>query len=101
MQLLQAVDSFKDQTYFLSQVPQVWVKKHRTSGIGKNSIVLWCNGDIIALHVQAALQRTLFPIGHLIKSEVRQIAREAGLDWVADKKEVGRIGNGRHLAAST
>jgi hypothetical protein len=39
-------------------------------------------------HTQTILQKILFPIGHLLKSEVRQIAREAGLSWVADKKEV-------------
>ena len=40
------------------------------------------------IFLQTALQRTLFPVGHMIKSEVRQVAREAGLSWVADKKEV-------------
>src|SRR6202165_2094014 len=47
--LLKGLDPGKDQSYFL----------HRLN--------------------QAQLARTLFPVGHLHKSEVRRIAREAGL----------------------
>src|SRR5258708_67993 len=47
--LLKGMDPSKDQSYFL----------HRLD--------------------QAQLARTLFPVGHLLKSEVRRIAREAGL----------------------
>jgi tRNA-uridine 2-sulfurtransferase len=47
--LLKAVDAAKDQSYFLHSVSQ------------------------------AALNKTLFPIGHLRKSEVRKIAHAAGL----------------------
>ena len=38
---------------------------------------------------QRVLQNTLFPIGHLTKSEVRRIANEAGFKRVNEKKEVG------------
>ncbi len=55
-ELLRAVDDEKDQTYFLNQVSR------------------------------AALRHTLFPIGHLKKSEVRDVARAAGLP-VAEKKD--------------
>ena len=54
--LLRGVDSNKDQTYFLSQISQ------------------------------AQLRKSLFPIGHLLKSEVRQIAKEADL-YTAEKKD--------------
>lgn len=54
--LLRAADEEKDQTYFLCQV------------------------------APDALRHTLFPIGHLQKTEVRQIARAAGLP-VAEKKD--------------
>ncbi len=54
--LLTAVDEEKDQTYFLNQISR------------------------------AALCKTLFPIGHLTKAEVRDIARAAGLS-VAEKKD--------------
>ncbi|XP_062617718.1 mitochondrial tRNA-specific 2-thiouridylase 1-like isoform X1 [Saccostrea cucullata] len=57
VKLLKAVDSWKDQTYFLSQIPQ------------------------------KALQRALFPLGGLLKSEVKQIASEIGLQKIARKKE--------------
>lgn len=59
VKLLQAADSFKDQTFFLSQVPQ------------------------------DALRRTLFPLGGLTKDFVRKIAAENGLQHVLRKKEVG------------
>jgi tRNA-uridine 2-sulfurtransferase len=48
VQLLKAKDSAKDQSYFLHAVPQ------------------------------SALQRSLFPLGETLKSEVRRLAREAG-----------------------
>src|SRR5215468_794934 len=48
-ELLKGLDPLKDQSYFL----------HRLT--------------------QEQLSRTLFPVGHLQKSEVRRIAREAGL----------------------
>jgi tRNA-specific 2-thiouridylase len=55
-QLLKAADAAKDQSYFLHSVSQ------------------------------AALSKTLFPIGHLQKSEVRKIAHAAGLP-VYDKPD--------------
>lgn len=54
--LLMGVDQGKDQTYFLCQLDQ------------------------------EQLKRSLFPIGHLEKSKVREIAREHNL-FVADKKD--------------
>ncbi|MBN09472.1 MAG: tRNA 2-thiouridine(34) synthase MnmA [Flavobacteriaceae bacterium] len=54
--LLQGQDSKKDQSYFLCQISQ------------------------------EQLNKTLFPIGHMKKSEVRRIAMEAGLN-TADKKD--------------
>ncbi|XP_038047803.1 mitochondrial tRNA-specific 2-thiouridylase 1-like isoform X2 [Patiria miniata] len=57
LKLLQAVDSTKDQTFFLSQMSQ------------------------------HALQRTLFPIGDLTKGVVREIARGAGLERIVKRKE--------------
>lgn len=59
VQLLQAADSLKDQTFFLSQVSQ------------------------------EALRRTLFPLGGLTKDFVKKIAAENGLQHVLQKKEVG------------
>ncbi len=55
-ELLRAIDEEKDQTYFLNSISR------------------------------EALRHTLFPIGHLQKSAVREIAREAGLP-VAEKKD--------------
>ena len=55
-QLMAGADSNKDQSYFLCQLSQ------------------------------AQLSKSLFPIGHLPKSKVRQIAKEAGLE-TADKKD--------------
>lgn len=55
--LLRAVDSWKDQTFFLSQIPQ------------------------------NALRRTMFPIGDLLKSDAKQLAIDAGLGAIARKKE--------------
>ena len=57
--LLKGLDPGKDQSYFL----------HRLT--------------------QAQLARTLFPIGHLHKSEVRRIAREAGLANHAKRDSTG------------
>lgn len=57
MQLLQAVDLWKDQTLFLSQINQ------------------------------NALQRTMFPVGTLTKNEVKRIASDNGLQKFSQKKE--------------
>ena len=38
--------------------------------------------------LQKALQKTVFPIGHMTKSQVRKIAKEAGLHRTACRKEV-------------
>lgn len=57
MRLLQAIDTFKDQTFFLSQVRQ------------------------------NALRRTMFPIGTFLKREVKEFAQAIGLDNVANKPE--------------
>ncbi|XP_048740130.2 mitochondrial tRNA-specific 2-thiouridylase 1-like isoform X2 [Ostrea edulis] len=57
VKLLKARDSWKDQTFFLSQIPQ------------------------------SALQRVLFPLGDLLKSEVKHIASEVGLQRIARKRE--------------
>lgn len=65
VKLLQAADSFKDQTFFLSQVPQ------------------------------DALRRTLFPLGGLTKEFVKKIAAENRLHHVLQKKEVGLGGGVR------
>ena len=54
--LLRGVDSNKDQTYFLCQISQ------------------------------EQLRHSLFPVGHLTKKEVRQIAKEANL-YTAEKKD--------------
>ncbi|MEO1767840.1 tRNA 2-thiouridine(34) synthase MnmA [Thiobacter aerophilum] len=58
-ELVKARDSGKDQTYFLYRLNQ------------------------------AQLARTLFPLGGLLKSEVRAIAREAGLPTHAKKDSTG------------
>lgn len=55
--LLKSVDQVKDQTLFLCQMPQV------------------------------ALKRTMFPLGDLTKDVVKQIAKNAGLEKIARKKE--------------
>ncbi|XP_014240543.1 mitochondrial tRNA-specific 2-thiouridylase 1 [Cimex lectularius] len=55
--LLTAVDSCKDQTFFLSQIPQ----------------------DV--------LQRTIFPLGSMLKSVVKKIAFENNFERIAKKKE--------------
>ena len=58
VKLLKAHDGNKDQTFFLSQVSQ------------------------------EALRRTLFPIGDLLKDQVKHLALNCGLDFIAHKKEV-------------
>ncbi|XP_052283082.1 mitochondrial tRNA-specific 2-thiouridylase 1-like isoform X2 [Dreissena polymorpha] len=55
--MLKAVDQSKCQTLFLSQISQ------------------------------HALRKALFPIGGMMKSEVKKIARSAGLDRIADRRE--------------
>lgn len=50
-------DSIKDQSFFLCQIPQ------------------------------KALQKTMFPLGHLMKSEVKKIAADNGFKKIAAKKE--------------
>ncbi|KAG4073295.1 hypothetical protein HA402_008641 [Bradysia odoriphaga] len=57
VRLLTAVDPIKDQTFFLSQMPQL------------------------------ALRRTMFPLGELLKKDVKKIAAEAGMDRISRKKE--------------
>lgn len=57
--LLRGIDSNKDQTYFLAQVP------HK------------------------AFEDVLFPIGHLTKPEVREIATSAGLPTATKKDSTG------------
>jgi len=58
-QLLKAEDGSKDQSYFLYRLNQ------------------------------AQLSKTLFPLGHLLKCEVREIAREAGLVTSEKKDSTG------------
>ncbi|MEY3201402.1 MAG: tRNA 5-methylaminomethyl-2-thiouridylate-methyltransferase protein [Pseudomonadota bacterium] len=58
-QLLKAEDGTKDQSYFLHRL-----KQHQ-------------------------LAKTLFPVGHLLKREVRKIAEEAGLPNFAKKDSTG------------
>lgn len=58
-QLLQAVDQSKDQTYFLHQVKS------------------------------EQLAKSIFPIGHLLKSEVRKMAQDAGLSNYQRKDSTG------------
>lgn len=57
VRLLQAVDKFKDQTFFLSQIKQT------------------------------ALQKAMFPIGNLTKPQVKKIAYENNFNHVLKKKE--------------
>lgn len=67
--LQQAKDLGKDQTYFLSQTPQ------------------------------EALSSALFPVGGLLKSEVRGIASKIGLDWLLKRPEsmgICFVGPGKH-----
>lgn len=55
--LLIARDSLKDQTFFLSQIPQL------------------------------SLRRTMFPLGDYLKKDVKNMAKEANLECIAHKKE--------------
>ena len=57
--MLRGVDNGKDQTYFLSQV------------------------------ITRAAAKTMFPLGHLEKSEVRAIAEKAGLATAKKKDSTG------------
>ncbi|XP_059619835.1 mitochondrial tRNA-specific 2-thiouridylase 1 [Phlebotomus argentipes] len=57
VKLLQARDSMKDQTFFLSSVPQ------------------------------RALRRTMFPLGDFTKDQVKTMARDAGMGFLLRKKE--------------
>jgi len=57
--MLRGVDNGKDQTYFLSQLSQ------------------------------EQLQKTMFPLGHLEKPEVRRLAEEAGLATAKKKDSTG------------
>ena len=59
VELMNAVDATKDQTYFLNQL------------------------------TQQQLARTLFPLGELTKREVRAIAREQGIPTYAKKDSTG------------
>lgn len=55
--LLTAHDSFKDQTFFLSHIKQ------------------------------SSLRKTFFPIGHLLKSQVRKLASDNNLNHVANRPD--------------
>jgi len=57
VKLLKAFDTFKDQTLFLSYIKQ------------------------------ESLRKTMFPIGGMEKSKIKKIARDAGLNLFAEKKE--------------
>lgn len=57
MKLLQAADTFKDQTFFLSQVSQL------------------------------SLRKTMFPLGDMQKNQVKEMALIEGLDRIAKKRE--------------
>jgi len=70
--LLESVDKRKDQTYFLSTLSQVEL----------------CSVCVCVLFVQRVLEKVVFPIGILKKSEVKQIAIDAGFADIAAKKEV-------------
>ena len=68
--LLMAMDRIKDQTFFLSQIPQ------------------------------EALRNTMFPIGSFTKDVIKEMAKTIGLDKISQKKEsmgicfVGKRNNG-------
>ncbi|XP_055308376.1 mitochondrial tRNA-specific 2-thiouridylase 1-like [Sitodiplosis mosellana] len=57
VKLLRAVDPRKDQTFFLSQIPQ------------------------------DALRHTMFPVGSMLKSDVKRLAHQIGLESIAQKRE--------------
>jgi len=58
---VESADLQKDQTLFLSQIHQ------------------------------RALRQTMFPVGQYKKSFVKQLARDAGLDYIVRKKEASDI----------
>lgn len=64
--LLRAVDRTKCQTLFLSQVSQ------------------------------HALQRALFPVGDMLKVDVKDLAKKAGLEKIAKRKEVSIRHTAKH-----
>ncbi|VDI60297.1 tRNA-specific 2-thiouridylase [Mytilus galloprovincialis] len=57
IKLMLPLDQWKDQTLFLSQIPQ------------------------------RALQKSVFPLGDILKKDVKKIAESIGLDRIAKKKE--------------
>ncbi|OWF36117.1 mitochondrial tRNA-specific 2-thiouridylase 1-like [Mizuhopecten yessoensis] len=57
VKLLRGLDPVKDQTFFLAQIPQ------------------------------KTLERTIFPVGSMLKKDVKKIAIESGLERIAKKKE--------------
>lgn len=57
VKLLRATDNRKDQTFFLSQIPQ------------------------------DALRKTMFPLGPMLKSNVKKIASDIGLNRIVKKRE--------------
>ena len=57
--MLRGIDENKDQTYFLNQL------------------------------TQGQLEKVMFPIGHIDKKEVREIAKEAGLATATKKDSTG------------
>ena len=57
--MLRGVDNNKDQTYFLNQL------------------------------TQEQLEKVMFPLGHIDKKEVREIAEEAGLATATKKDSTG------------
>lgn len=57
VKLLKARDTTKDQTFFLSQIEE------------------------------RSLRKTFFPLGNMLKRDVKQYARKIGLQALADKKE--------------
>jgi len=57
VRLLMPADTFKDQTFFLAGI------------------------------AQQSLHRTMFPLGDLLKSEVKQLAKRIGLQRLAEKRE--------------
>ncbi|CAD6928124.1 unnamed protein product [Tilletia controversa] len=66
VQLLRAVDPIKDQSYYLSSVPA------------------------------SRLQQAHFPIGHLLKSQVRDIAKQFDLPTATRKESMGLCFVGEH-----
>ena len=75
--MLQAADKKKDQTYFLSLVPQV---SHTD-----------CMSECLMVLFQLSLRKTLFPVGHMTKDMVKQVALEHGWTKIVARKEVSII----------